>query len=315
MNVSNLYFLRPASALLLVVSLAACSNPERDFESAQAANTEAAYREFIATHPDNELADQAWDAIEQFAFDAAANQATIEAYEAFLAEFPSRNHSEAARNALAGIEFSQAIERSTIADWENYLARYPNSPRSEEATEALTALRYDSAIETNSIATYETFLQQHPDSQQSPDVHQRLNTLLEERDWQRANSADTAEAYVTFSETHPDSSRIRVLRGTLNASMGYAMTGLGLGGAGGSPVFMLEFEGDDSFFQTITSQEAVAFGVASYEPINDEVGTVGMKRPMQDSTVVLKQFVNDKGATAYDVVAVIAGPEIPSDND
>ena len=106
--------------------------------------------------------------------------------------------------------------------------------------------------------------------------------------------------------------RIRIIRGTLRASMGFTLGAMGMGG---SPSFFLEMDGNESFSEQLSSAEAVDFGVANYEPLNDLIGTVSSKRPMKNSTVVLQRQTGKDGRSDFEVLAIDAGEEIPKETE
>jgi len=139
---------RCAGVLLLAALLGACSNPEDDFRAAEQAGTEAAWREFIAQHPDNALAGQARmrldDLLEQQDWARAQESGTAEALRAYLQAHPMGPNADAALEQLLDLErryiWQTAVRTASREAFENFLLQYPDAPEADEARERIAAL-------------------------------------------------------------------------------------------------------------------------------------------------------------------------------
>lgn len=139
---------RYASLVVFAALLGACSNPESDFRAAEAANTEAAWRDFISQHPDNTLAGQAQqrlhDLREQQDWQKALQAQSPEALRAYLQAHPMGPNADAALEQLLDLErrfiWQTAIRTATREAFENFLLQYPDAPEAAEARERIAAL-------------------------------------------------------------------------------------------------------------------------------------------------------------------------------
>lgn len=135
-----------AAAVLALV--AACANPEADWQRAQAENSEAAWQAFLEKHPKGEWAQKAQaelDAIkDQRDWDSALATDTIEAYNSYLLAHPTGRHMGESRQRIAELETSAAWDSAVAAGTrealEDFLVRYADAPQAEQARSQLAAM-------------------------------------------------------------------------------------------------------------------------------------------------------------------------------
>jgi hypothetical protein len=131
------------------LTLAACSSARQDFDKASAANTVAAYQDFIKQHPSTELAVQAQNRVNALEDDQAwtdAQQAnTLEAYQKYLQAQPSGMHSADARDRITGFERADAWKSAQAANTtdaiEAFLKKYPSGQEADQANAQLKVLQ------------------------------------------------------------------------------------------------------------------------------------------------------------------------------
>jgi cell division septation protein DedD len=140
--------LRLLVAAAAVSLAAACSNPEADWQKAEAENTEAAYLAFLAEHPEGEWAQKAQaelDAIKDARdWENAQTSDAIEAYNNYLLAHPTGAHMGEARQRISELEteaaWAAAQAAGTKEALEDFLLRYADAPQAEQARAHLAAL-------------------------------------------------------------------------------------------------------------------------------------------------------------------------------
>lgn len=139
---------RLAAAAAVCVVLAACSNPEADWQKAQAENTEAAYQAFLEKHPEGEWAQKAQSELDNIKdlqdWQNAQTADAIEAYNNYLLAHPTGVHMGEARQRIAELEteaaWATASTVGTQETLEDFLLRYGDSIQAEQARAQLAAL-------------------------------------------------------------------------------------------------------------------------------------------------------------------------------
>jgi cell division septation protein DedD len=135
-----------AAAALAVI--AGCSNPEADWQKAEAQNTEAAYQAFLDKHPEGEWAQKAQaqlDAIKDTRdWENAQTSDAIEAYNNYLLAHPTGAYMGEARQRITELEteaaWRDAQAAGTKESLEDFLVRYADSPQAEQARTQLAAM-------------------------------------------------------------------------------------------------------------------------------------------------------------------------------
>lgn len=241
---------RGSLIVLFAVVLSSCANPDRDWQRATQADTTEAYDAFVRRHPNSPFADEARAGIERIAFEEAAGVGTIEALQSFLNRFDDgalasraltqlerlefdrarqgssvdswkvflQSHSDgelaaSARQELEALEFGLAAEVATSEAWRQFLNRYPGSSYAAEARDSLARLEYVVVREENTIEAYERFLSAHANSVVAANAKKRHDELEDARDWRKARSTDTRQAYLAYLKAHPQTTRMDVKKG------------------------------------------------------------------------------------------------------
>jgi SPOR domain len=128
--------------------LAACSNPNGDWQKATQQNTVAAYQQFIQQHPDDARVQQARNRIDALkdeqAWTAAKNANTLDAYQHYLQEEPNGMHATDAQDKVTTLQaddaWQSAQSTNTAAAYQDFLQKYPNAPQASQAQDALKKL-------------------------------------------------------------------------------------------------------------------------------------------------------------------------------
>ena len=136
--------------LVIIAALAvtACNSPEKAWELAEREDTNQGYLEFLAKHPEGELADRARERMKELKLERAWERAQfrdrVANYQRFLEEYPASAYAAAATARIYELNRDAAWEAATDAEsipaLENFLAVYPDAPQAEEARELIVAL-------------------------------------------------------------------------------------------------------------------------------------------------------------------------------
>lgn len=135
-------------AAVVFSMVAACSNPEADWQKAEAENTEAAYQSFMDKYPEGEWAQKAQsqlDAIKDTQdWENAQTADAIQAYNNYLLEHTTGAHMGEARQRISELEteaaWSAAQAAGTQEALDDFLIRYADAPQAEQARAMLAAL-------------------------------------------------------------------------------------------------------------------------------------------------------------------------------
>lgn len=128
--------------------VAACSNPEADWQKAEAENTEAAYQAFLGKHPEGEWAQKAQSQLDVIKdardWENAQSADAIEAYNNYLLAHPTGAHMGEARQRITELETEAAWQSAQAAATkealDDFLMRYADAPQAEQARALLAAL-------------------------------------------------------------------------------------------------------------------------------------------------------------------------------
>jgi hypothetical protein len=135
----------PFFAALILTS---CANPEKDWSLAQRDDSQNAYLEFLAKHPDSEFAGQARLRIDERkiirAWERAEFKDTIDAYNSFISKHGDSEYVTDAKERVRGIQRDDrwkdvrtSGDKVTI---EAFLDEYPDAPQQAEAQSILTTI-------------------------------------------------------------------------------------------------------------------------------------------------------------------------------
>jgi len=137
------------AACIAAGTLAACSSARQDFDKASAANTVAAYQDFLKQHPNTDLTVQAQNRLNALEDDQAWTDAqkanTLEAYQKYLQAQPSGMHSADARDRITGFERAEAWKTAQAANTteaiQAFLKKYPVGQEADQANAQLKVLQ------------------------------------------------------------------------------------------------------------------------------------------------------------------------------
>lgn len=141
--------LRILPLLVSAALLAACSSAQSDWNKAAAANTTAAYQDFLKQHPGDAHAQEARDRLQRLNDDHDWSDAqkanTLDAYQHYLQAQPNGSHAEEARAQVASLERSAAWQTAhaagTVAALQEFLQKYAQGPEADQAHEQLKELQ------------------------------------------------------------------------------------------------------------------------------------------------------------------------------
>ena len=146
-----------------------------EFRKAQSLGTVAAWRHFLASHPNAPQAPAARGALDDAAYEhMTLTDPTPSAYEGYMEEYPEGRHIKSALEALD----DEAFERAAGAKrYDDYLQGYPRGKHAGEALQVLDKELFDQAVERGAHAI-RGFLKDRPDSTYRADGWSALEAAL-----------------------------------------------------------------------------------------------------------------------------------------
>jgi hypothetical protein len=143
MNRSSISLLLVAAAMLW-----GCSSAQEDWNTANGANTVAAYQEYLSKHPTGDHSADANERIRSLQDDEAWSQAkqanSAEGYRAYLQNQPAGSHATEAQDALTAAQraadWKTADSTATVASLQDFLKKYATGPEADQAREKLATL-------------------------------------------------------------------------------------------------------------------------------------------------------------------------------
>jgi hypothetical protein len=129
-------------------ALAACSNPNADWQKANQQNTVAAYQQFIQQHPSDARVQQARNRVDALkdeqAWTTAKSANTLDAYQQYLQQEPNGMHASDAQDKVTALQadaaWQDAQSTNTAAAYQDFLQKYPNASQASQAQDALKKL-------------------------------------------------------------------------------------------------------------------------------------------------------------------------------
>jgi len=100
--------LRVLLRFALIAVIAGCNTTQRAFDAAARQNTEQAYREFIQSHEEHPIAEEARRRLEALVWQAAASATDAKVIERFIAEFPNTARASEANERLESLQRQRA---------------------------------------------------------------------------------------------------------------------------------------------------------------------------------------------------------------
>jgi cell division septation protein DedD len=135
-----------AAAALILAS--ACSNPQGDWQKAEAENTEAAYQSFLEKYPEGEWAQKAQAQLDTIKdtrdWENAQTADALDGYNNYLSGHPNGAHMGEARQRITELErdaaWTAAQQAGSKQALEDFLTRYPDAPQADQARSQIAAL-------------------------------------------------------------------------------------------------------------------------------------------------------------------------------
>ena len=139
------------SVLALVstmVILLGCSSAKEDWNKATAADTVAAYQDYLNKHPSGDHSSDALNKIHSLQDDAAWAQAketnTVASYQDYLEKQPAGSHTKDAQDAVTAqqrsTDWQTAQTTGTVAALQDFLKKYPDGSEAGQARTKLADL-------------------------------------------------------------------------------------------------------------------------------------------------------------------------------
>jgi hypothetical protein len=137
------------SLIAAAAVLAACSSAESDWQKATAANTAAAYQDFLTQHPSDAHAQEARDHIQKLedeqAWADAQKANTADGYQQYLAKEANGAHADDAHNQITALQRAEDWKTAQAANTEpalqDFLKKYTTGPEVDQANAALKKLQ------------------------------------------------------------------------------------------------------------------------------------------------------------------------------
>ena len=141
--------IQTAPLLILTALLFACSSAQSDWNKADAANTAAAFQDFLKQHPNDDHAQEARNRLQKIedeqAWADAQKSNTLDAYQQYLQKEPNGTHVEDAHTQLTTLERGAAWKTAQSANTESalqgFLQKYSQGPEADQAREQLKKLQ------------------------------------------------------------------------------------------------------------------------------------------------------------------------------
>ena len=129
--------------------LVACSSAESDWKTADAANTTAAYEDFLKQHPNDAHAQQAHDRLQKIedeqAWADAQKSNSLDGYQQYLQKEPNGMHVLDAHTQVTALEraaaWKTALAANTESTLQDFLQKYSQGPEADQARTQLQKLQ------------------------------------------------------------------------------------------------------------------------------------------------------------------------------
>jgi hypothetical protein len=144
MNRMRILFLLLATS----VTVWACSSTQDDWNKANAANTVAAYQQFLSNHPTGDRSVEATGRIralqDENAWTRAKQTNSSSAYQGYLQNQPTGSHVKEAQEAVTAVQraadWQAAQTAGTAASIQDFLKKYPQGSEADQARTRLTTM-------------------------------------------------------------------------------------------------------------------------------------------------------------------------------
>jgi serine/threonine protein kinase len=205
---------------------------ERDraaWQSAVSGATTAAFRKYLAAHPEGANAEEARKRVEELQLLSRIRECEEKRHLGELEEIvathdkdsPAGADARAARKrvreAIAKEEreeqrdWDEAWKKGTVQSWEEFIQRHPRSSRVEEAHHALAETSdYEAAGREDTEAAWRKYVAKWPQGRHALEAGIHLNKAKEremERAYEESKSSDEPERYRDFLKRYPNAAR------------------------------------------------------------------------------------------------------------
>ncbi len=198
----------------------------RGWEAASAADTPAAYREFLAAFPAESMAARAREALhvhDTRSWDQALANKSEEALLAYATQFPDGAHTDEARTMAETLALESARADGTVEALQKFVASYPDGQQvgsiAEEVATRLENRDWRRATDAGSTEALESFVAEYPKGQFAAEATRLLALSPFERELGLASLAGTVDAYKAVLKAYPDQDQLIVFEGGIGGFM------------------------------------------------------------------------------------------------
>jgi hypothetical protein len=141
--------IQTAPLLVLTILLVACNAVQSDWNKADAANTAAAFQDFLKQHPNDYHTQEARDRLQKLqdeqAWADAQKSNTLDAYKQYLQQEPNGTHVPGANTQVTALERAAAWQiaqsGNTKSALQKFLQKYSQGPEVDQARKQLEKLQ------------------------------------------------------------------------------------------------------------------------------------------------------------------------------
>lgn len=173
----NAKLLRRASALVLLLLLAACGGPDREWQETKEKDVADGYQDFLKKYPDSKFSEEARQRLEKLEWERTASGGTRADYLEFARKHADSPYTAEALAKLEAIDWQEAKAEDSAKRYEEYLSKYPAGQNSENAVKRIAEIAWEAASRGNQIEDFESFLKNFPDSEYAGRARAQLKTL------------------------------------------------------------------------------------------------------------------------------------------
>jgi hypothetical protein len=178
----------------VLVLLAACREPA--YTTASKRDTPAAWREFLASSPDDERVPEARERLAGLELAQARAVHSVLAYKRFLEEFGDTDAAPAARKLLEGLRYNAAQEKGTAQALRQFLSDHPDGAHRAEVEQQLVALELREVLAGGDATALAAATTAHPDDPRAEAAQLKLDDVA-------FSEARTASAWLAYLADFP----------------------------------------------------------------------------------------------------------------